>query len=116
MDQEKQYQELKSIIRFKLKEHKIKRQSFESLIREYRLKNIKPDTVCPRCGSTHEITIDHIVPVSLLEQFGLDIEHLVDDENFELMCRRCNAFKANKLDFSNPKTKRLLIKFVNLIK
>ncbi len=41
---------------------------------------------CVRCGSTNDITIDHIVPVS----FGGKSEL----QNLQLLCRRCHGTKG----------------------
>jgi hypothetical protein len=37
------------------------------------------------------------------------------EENFQYMCKTCNAFKANRLELTNPKTKKLLTDLINLI-
>jgi len=71
---------------------------------------------CSRCGSTRDLTVDHIIPSSILQSFGIDTAKVLIDENFDLLCLRCNMFKANRLDFANPKTKPLLIRFINEIK
>ena len=70
---------------------------------------------CNKCQRIEDLTIDHIVPDYLLEQFGIDIKRNYDPENLQVLCRRCNSFKANKLDFANPKTKSLLLKYIDLI-
>ena len=65
------------------------------------------------CESTHELTLDHIVPKELIIQFGIDEERTYMPENYQLYCRRCNSFKGNRLDFVNPMTKEILLKLVN---
>lgn len=74
--------------------------------------------VCRRsgCGKTTGLTLDHIIPVQLITQMlGLLRAELYNDmENLEVLCRRCNTFKSGRLDFTNPKTKPLLLKYINL--
>ena len=71
---------------------------------------------CDRCSSTQNLTIDHIVPRSLLLDMGFEPDGKdFDEDNLTCLCKRCNQFKSNHLDFSNPKTKPLLIKYVNKI-
>ena len=65
---------------------------------------------CERCGSTVNVTVDHIIPVSLLKELGVDMYEC--DGNFQLLCRLCNTFKANRLDHLNPNTIPLLKKYV----
>lgn len=71
---------------------------------------------CNRCKREDTLTLDHIVPVWLITQLlGLLRSQAYDDvENLEILCRRCNAFKGGRLDFLNPKTKPLLLKYVNI--
>jgi len=72
--------------------------------------------VCRRCARTDSLTLDHIIPVSLLRQLvGQDNESKYEDlENLEILCRRCNLFKANQVDMTNPKSKPLLLKYIEL--
>jgi 5-methylcytosine-specific restriction endonuclease McrA len=70
---------------------------------------------CTKCSSIDNLTLDHIIPRDLLLQFGVDVDHEIVEENYQILCRRCNIFKANRLDFSNPKTKELLIKLLGKI-
>lgn len=73
--------------------------------------------VCPRCNRPpsefNPLTLDHIVPVQILRDMGL--MEMWDVENIQVLCRICNSFKGCKLDFTLPKTKELLIKYLNLI-
>lgn len=69
---------------------------------------------CERCESTHELTIDHIIPINfLIEQLGATRNETFDFDNFQALCRRCNTLKSGRFDLSNPKTKELLIRFAN---
>lgn len=71
--------------------------------------------ICEKCGiETSYLTIDHIVPVSILEMLdetGLAIYE--DEQNFEFLCSPCNKFKGNKIDKRNKKTKIILEKYLN---
>lgn len=62
------------------------------------------------------VTVDHIIPVHFMEQMGLFDEILHDAENFQLLCRMCNQYKGNRLDFSNKKTLCLLEKYIQILK
>jgi len=80
--------------------------------------------VCSKCGSTENITVDHIIPVSILEPLYLDSPedkyNLIynDEDNLQFLCRYCNVSKGNKLDVRNPKTiplfKRLIDSLENI--
>lgn len=70
---------------------------------------------CERCKGTQELTVDHIVPMDFLNNLGYDKLTFWDEENMTILCRRCNGFKGNRLDFSEKKTKKLLLKYLNLI-
>lgn len=66
---------------------------------------------CFKCGRTEWLTIDHIVPVSILRDMGVpEAETYADKENLRLLCKPCNSFKAGRLDFSDPRTKRVLMR------
>ena len=76
----------------------------------------KGEGECAKCGGKIGLTIDHIVPQSLLQQFGLDDEIYEYELNFQILCRFCNQVKQNRMDFStNPKTLSLLKYFVALL-
>lgn len=68
---------------------------------------------CYRCGREDWLTVDHIVPVSILRDMGVpELETYADKENLRLLCKMCNGFKANRLDFSDPRTKRVLLRIL----
>lgn len=48
---------------------------------------IERDKKCKKCGSAHDLTIDHIVPLS---RGGTNTP-----ENLQALCRKCNANKSN---------------------
>lgn len=68
---------------------------------------------CPRCGLAKEMTVEHIIPVHILQEIGLDHEAKNDEENFELLCFTCNKFKGGRIDMAHPKTIQLLKKYIN---
>ena len=72
---------------------------------------------CDRCQELcPKLTVDHIIPISLLDMLDKTGELKYEwEENFQYMCKTCNAFKANRLELTNPKTKKLLTDLINLI-
>lgn len=75
----------------------------------------KEGGVCARCKRhTDYLTVDHIVPLHLIEM--LDETGLMgyeDETNFQLLCHPCNRFKSSRIDRSDPKLKEVLLKLVN---
>lgn len=80
----------------------------------YEWQNRVGQRTCAKCGIQKECNVDHIIPVHLLEQLGLDRERYEDEKNFQYLCFACNRFKASKLDLTNPKTMPLLKKYVEM--
>lgn len=86
-----------------------------------RIKN--GDFKCEKCGLTDKryLSIDHIIPVSILKDLYLDTEKsendLIynDEENFQVLCRYCNTQKGERMDIRNPKTKELLLKVLKVV-
>lgn len=70
---------------------------------------------CEKCGSKERLTVDHIIPVMLMEQMGLFQKEFYDDENFSVLCKKCNFYKGHRLDFANPKTAILMKKYVAML-
>lgn len=68
----------------------------------------------PRCTTTLNLTVDHIIPRQLLKCFGMEHFADTDEDNFQVMCKKHNVEKANQLDYTNPKTLPLLKKYVNI--
>lgn len=74
----------------------------------------KEGGVCAKCGETRHLTVDHIVPQFLLEQFTATKELGYEmEENFEILCRYCNHQKAGRIDSRNPKTYSVMRKILN---
>lgn len=68
----------------------------------------KSDTGCEICGRMFYLTVDHIIPVSLLMNMNLMEECENWEDNFRIICGACNRTKGAFLDIRNPKTYRLL--------
>lgn len=71
---------------------------------------------CQTCSRTENLTLDHIIPLIIIRDFGFDPQKFFDKEDLRLICRPCNQLKAGRLDFSDPHTKELLLKYLNLLK
>lgn len=67
---------------------------------------------CARCTRVLKLTVDHIVPQSLLQQIGIDSKRIYDEANVQFMCHPCNLFKANRLDMADNRTLPLLKKYI----
>lgn len=78
----------------------------------YREELIEKGGKCNRCSSKFRLILDEIIPRSLLPEFGIDPERDFDKENHQLLCTPCNNLKGCHLDFSNPLTKKLLLKYL----
>ena len=72
---------------------------------------------CERCGCNDEevLSIDHIIPITILYDFGLTDDEIFEDKYLQLYCYNCNIKKGIHLDFENPKTKELLLKLLEKI-
>lgn len=71
---------------------------------------------CRKCSATDQLTLEHIVPRHLLFELGVpEAEQFTDLDNMELLCAPCNHFKSGRLDFSHPRTKSILLKYINRI-
>lgn len=75
----------------------------------HRQKLISEAGHCYRCNRTDMLTTDHVIPKTLLVNFGVDVERTFMPENLILLCRPCNSLKADMLDFSIPQTKMVLL-------
>ena len=69
--------------------------SFENLKRKLRYYKVKLEDylslvkICQLCGSVENLTIDHMYPVSKGGKGNL--------ENLQILCRKCNGFKKERL-------------------
>lgn len=62
----------------------IKRKAITEALRTYIHER---DKSCLKCGSNKDLTIDHVIPVSM----GGTNHH----SNLQLLCRKCNSIKGN---------------------
>jgi 5-methylcytosine-specific restriction endonuclease McrA len=92
------------------------RASKDTKLREYQKRFNNTVGICEKCGRTLPLTIEHIIPVYLLEQLGLFEETVNDVRNFALYCRYCNSFKGGRLDMLHPKTIFLLDSYIQKLK
>jgi len=69
---------------------------------------------CEKCGrNLSYLTVDHIVPLALIEMLDDTGKMKYEDErNFQLLCVPCNKFKACRIDKINPKTKEILLELL----
>jgi 5-methylcytosine-specific restriction endonuclease McrA len=120
----KSYEEIKQEIKL-FKEQSKQREEVENLTKsqvyafEEKLRQAGEGQPCPRCnkimakdGHVFMPTVDHIVPETLLRMFGVDPRKMLMEENLIVICRRCNNFKSNQLDFANPATKKVLLELL----
>lgn len=66
---------------------------------------------CVYCGSTKELTLDHVIPQALTRILGQ--EKNADQENIIVLCRECNNKKGHMLKTNDPLTANLLKKHVD---
>lgn len=71
---------------------------------------------CEKCGG-HQggLTIDHIIPNFILKDMGIDPDYHYDERNFRLLCKICNISKSMHLDFTDPRTKPLLLELLKQV-
>lgn len=77
-----------------------------------RLLELKGDTECAKCKRREYLTVDHVVPVKILRNFGLTLEEMYSLDLLVVLCRPCNSLKADNLDFNLPQTKEVLLKLL----
>lgn len=84
-----------------------------TLLKAWRRKAKRANMCCPVCTHRKPMTVDHIVPLMILKSFAVsDIDmYFLKYEfelNFQMLCFECNLSKGERLDFSNPKTIKIL--------
>ncbi len=70
---------------------------------------------CGKCPRKNMLSVDHIIPLRILASFGFKVKLFYDEENLQILCGPCNYMKTDNLDFSNPETKKLLIKYLEYV-
>lgn len=75
------------------------------------------DESCEQCGSTENISLDHIIPYSFLkDHLNYKVMQSFEDEwNFRILCVTCNKTKSNLLDFTNKKTRENFLRYLAMI-
>lgn len=89
--------------------------SWAKTVNKFRKQLIKPDSVCVWCGSKEQLTMEHVIPRSLLLKMGYTpIETWELTENLIVVCKDCNGEKGNsiclKLEQTHKALKQLLEK------
>lgn len=74
---------------------------------------LKDNPKCAKCPNINNLTYDHIIPRSILSDFNIDAQVKFWEENSQTLCHACNKRKGNTLDFSNFKTKHLLLELLS---
>jgi 5-methylcytosine-specific restriction endonuclease McrA len=72
------------------------------------------DVECAGCHRLGYCTVDHIVPVFLVNMLGLREEGYDHEWNFQFLCRACNLRKGSNLDYTNSKTLENLKRYITL--
>lgn len=91
------------------KEERLTKAQCAALELAHKKKLIESGDVCGRCGRATMLSVDHIIPKSILEVMGVDVERAFMPENLMILCRPCNGIKSSRLDFSIPQTKAVLL-------
>ena len=102
--------EIKNELKEKEKYEKLGKKNLHALEQAWLRDN---SNVCIKCGRAANLSVDHIVPKDLMKQFGIDTDRTFIEENLQVLCRPCNHYKSNRLDFAEPKTKELIIKMLH---
>lgn len=83
------------------------------LDRQYK-ERLKRGKACARCGKFALLTVDHIIPRSLLSKF-LSLDWGDKEQNLQVLCEPCNKIKGGDLDYTNPKTIPLLRQLIDRV-
>lgn len=72
---------------------------------------------CAKCGVTENLTVDHIVPLAIMSYFGVMTRgsHAFKRPDWlQLLCQDCNHKKGSKVDWSNQRTKSILLELMDM--
>ena len=89
-----------------------KKKSNPVIVQEQDFFERNKDKGCSNCTNKKNLTIDHIIPQSILKNLNIDPMKTYDEDNLQILCFACNIMKGQQLDFSIPKTKILLWKYL----
>lgn len=109
------YKQVKEEIKAKNKSDKLTKGNVIVLEQSYLKELIEVNGKCEKCPRIDNLTLDHIVPVDMLRQFGIDPDSTFIEYNLRVLCKPCNMFKGNRLDFSTKKTKTIFEELLNKI-
>lgn len=107
--------QLKNELREKKSLDKLNRGDLVALEQAWLKDHIESEGKCEKCPRKDNLTLDHIIPKDILKQFGIDTEREFMEENLRILCKTCNIFKGNQLDFSTPKTKEIMLKLLSKV-
>lgn len=72
---------------------------------------IRSGMCCPKCKENKKLSLDHIIPVCILIDMGIDVYR--DDDNIQVICYDCNKEKRGRLDFADSRTIPLLRRYLD---
>jgi 5-methylcytosine-specific restriction endonuclease McrA len=68
---------------------------------------------CEKCGEIEHLTVDHIVPISFLQQFAITPDPgFWLKENMTYLCFHCNRKKGAEIDPRDPRTYEVIRKLL----
>lgn len=84
-----------------------------SLLEQWRIKGLSGG-LCHKCNiQVRRLTVDHIIPIHILSALDNAFDIAVNDENnFQFLCEICNRIKSGSLNVRDPRTARLLVKYM----
>lgn len=109
------YRELKKEIAEKNKSSLLNKRNLIALEEAIYKDLIAENPCCANCPRRENLSLDHIVPKDMLKAFGVDVEREIIEGNYIILCKPCNQFKSNRLQFSIPQTKQILMKLLERI-
>ena len=77
---------------------------------------------CEICGTTEDLTKDHIVPKWLMKRlpaFGSKLKggiHGKHNSNIQTLCRPCNSEKGGKIIWESPRTREVMENLMDTIR
>lgn len=84
-------------------------------INNYRKQIISEDSSCAICESKENLTIDHIIPIQVLNLMGIDkFTAFMYDKNFMILCKQCNQEKRSRIIRELQQTKEAIKQLFNL--
>ena len=82
-------------------------------INAFKRQIITPDSVCGYCESKEDLTVDHIVPLSVLTLMGIDKFKAFDfPKNFMVVCNKCNQEKGKSIIRNHQPTLEAMIELL----